>query len=40
MSHGFLKAIVPKANAMKKNKVGDMEIIAAERLKEALDAAS
>jgi DNA repair protein RadA/Sms len=39
-THGFLKAIVPKANAMKKNKVGDMEIIAVERLKEALDAAS
>jgi len=37
-THGFLKAIVPKANAMKKNKLGDMEIIAVERLTEALDA--
>jgi DNA repair protein RadA/Sms len=37
-THGFLKAIVPKANAMKKNKLGDMEIIAVDRLTEALDA--
>ena len=37
-THGFLKAIVPKANAPKKNKIGEMEIVAVERLAEALDA--
>jgi DNA repair protein RadA/Sms len=37
-THGFLKAIVPRANAMKKNRLGDMEIIAVDRLTEALDA--
>ena len=37
-THGFLKAVVPKANAPKKNKIGDMEIVAVERLAEALDA--
>jgi len=39
-THGFLKAIVPKANAPKKSKIGEMEVIAVERLREALDAAS
>jgi len=38
-THGFLKAIVPRANAMKKNRLGEMEIIAVDRLAEALDAA-
>lgn len=36
--HGFQKAIVPKANAPKKSKVGDMEIVPVERLSEAIDA--
>ena len=35
-THGFLKAIVPKANAPKKLKMGEMEIVAVERLGEAL----
>jgi DNA repair protein RadA/Sms len=37
-THGFLKAIVPKANAPKKSKMGEMEIVGVERLREALDA--
>jgi DNA repair protein RadA/Sms len=36
-THGFLKAIVPKANAPKKSRIGEMEIVAVERLREALD---
>ena len=36
-THGFLKAIVPKANAPKKLKMGEMEIVAVERLRDALD---
>ena len=36
-THGFLKAIVPKANAPKKSKIGDMEIVAVERLRDALE---
>ena len=39
-THGFLKAIVPKANAPKKLKMGDMEIVPVERLRDALDATS
>ena len=39
-THGFLKAIVPKANAPKRAKIGDLEIIGVERLSEALDAAA
>ncbi len=35
-THGFIKAIVPKANAPKKGKIGEMEIISVERLGEAL----
>ena len=38
-THGFLKAIVPKANAPKKARLGNMEIIAVERLGDALQAA-
>ena len=38
-THGFRKAIVPKANAPKKGKIGEMEIVAVERLGEALVAA-
>ncbi|MGA7297135.1 MAG: DNA repair protein RadA [Rhodanobacteraceae bacterium] len=37
--HGFRRAIVPKANAPKKNRIGDLEVIAVERLQQALDAA-
>ena len=38
-THGFLKrAIVPKANAPKKLKMGEMEIVAVERLSDALAA--
>jgi DNA repair protein RadA/Sms len=37
-THGFLKAIVPKANAPKKGKMGEMEIVAVERLGDAIDA--
>jgi DNA repair protein RadA/Sms len=39
-THGFLKAIVPKANAPKKLKMGEMEIVPVERLREALEAAA
>jgi len=37
-THGFLKAIVPKANAPKSLKMGDMQIIPVQRLNEAVDA--
>jgi DNA repair protein RadA/Sms len=37
-THGFLRAIVPKANAPKKARVGGMEIIAVDRLAEAIEA--
>ena len=37
-THGFLKAIVPKANAPKSLKLGDMQIIPVQRLNEAVDA--
>jgi DNA repair protein RadA/Sms len=39
-THGFKKAIVPKANASKKNRIGEMEIVPVERLRDALDAAT
>ena len=38
-THGFRRAIVPKANAPKKGRVGEMEVIGVERLAEALEAA-
>ena len=38
-SHGFKRAIVPKANAPKRGKVGEMEVVGVERLAEALEAA-
>ena len=38
-THGFKKAIVPKANASK-NRIGEMEIVPVERLRDALDAAT
>ncbi len=37
-THGFLKAIVPKANAPKVLKIGDMQIVPVQRLNEAIDA--
>ena len=37
-THGFKRAIVPKANAPKKGRVGEMEVIGVERLAEAIDA--
>ena len=37
--HGFRRAIVPKANAPKKGtRIGDLEVIGAERLREAIEA--
>ncbi len=39
-THGFKRAIVPKANAPKKGRVGEMEVLGVERLAEALEAAS
>ncbi|MDQ3510690.1 MAG: DNA repair protein RadA [Pseudomonadota bacterium] len=38
-THGFRRAIVPKGNAPKGGRVGDMQVIAVDRLVEALDAA-
>ncbi|MBN8726205.1 MAG: DNA repair protein RadA [Xanthomonadales bacterium] len=37
--HGFRRAVVPKANAPKKARIGDLEILAVERLGDALAAA-
>jgi DNA repair protein RadA/Sms len=37
-THGFLKAVVPRANAPKKSRMGEMEIIGVDRLSDALDA--
>ena len=37
--HGFRRAIVPKANAPKKNRIGGLEVVVVERLRDALDAA-
>jgi DNA repair protein RadA/Sms len=36
--HGFRRAIVPRANAPKKGRVGEMEVVGVERLSEAIDA--
>ncbi len=38
-THGFKRAIVPKSNAPKSGRVGDMEVIAVERLADALASA-
>jgi DNA repair protein RadA/Sms len=38
-THGFKRAIVAKANAPKSGRIGEMEVVAVERLAEALDAA-
>jgi DNA repair protein RadA/Sms len=35
-THGFVRAIVPKANAPKRAKIGDLEVIGVERLSEAI----
>ena len=37
-THGFKRAIVPKANAPKSGRVGDMEIVAVTWLSEAIEA--
>ena len=37
-THGFKRAIVPKANAPRSGRVGEMDVIAVERLADALDA--
>jgi DNA repair protein RadA/Sms len=37
-THGFLKAVVPRANAPKKSRMGEMEIVGVDRLGDALDA--
>jgi DNA repair protein RadA/Sms len=37
-THGFRRAIVPKANAPKSGRVGEMEVLAVERLSDALEA--
>ncbi|HSX59366.1 MAG TPA: DNA repair protein RadA [Tahibacter sp.] len=39
-THGFLKAVVPKANAPKKSRIGEMDIVGVERLGDALGAVS
>jgi DNA repair protein RadA/Sms len=38
--HGFKRAIVPKANAPKKSHIGELEVVAVERLCDAIGAAS
>jgi DNA repair protein RadA/Sms len=38
-THGFKRAVVPKANAPKSGRVGEMEVIGVERLSEALEQA-
>ncbi len=38
-THGFTRAIVPKANAPKKARIGDLEVVGVDRLDEALAAA-
>lgn len=37
-THGFKRAIVPKSNAPRGGRVGEMEVVAVERLAEAIDA--
>jgi len=37
-THGFERAIVPKANAPKRGKIGDLTIVGVDRLSDALDA--
>jgi DNA repair protein RadA/Sms len=36
--HGFRRAIVPKANAPKSGRVGELEVVGVERLAQAIDA--
>ena len=36
-THGFKRAIVPKGNAPKGGRIGEMQVIAVERLAEALE---
>jgi DNA repair protein RadA/Sms len=37
-THGFKRAIVPRANAPKSGRVGDMEVVSVERLADAIEA--
>ena len=37
-THGFKRAIVPKANAPKQGRFGDLVVVGVERLSEAIDA--
>jgi DNA repair protein RadA/Sms len=39
-THGFTRAIVPKANAPKRGQIGDLSVVGVERLSDALSAAS
>jgi len=39
-THGFRRAIVPKANAPKSGRVGEMEVLGVERLSEAMERAA
>ena len=39
-THGFVRAIVPKANAPKRGQIGDLSVTGVERLSEALGAAA
>lgn len=39
-THGFRRAIVPKANAPKSGRVGELEVLGVERLSEAMDHAA
>ena len=39
-THGFKRAIVPKGNAPKSGRIGEMQVIAVERLAEAVEAAA
>jgi len=39
-THGFTRAIVPKANAPKRGQIGDLSVIGVERLSDALSAAA
>jgi DNA repair protein RadA/Sms len=38
-THGFKRAIVPKSNAPRSGRIGEMEVIAVERLADALERA-
>jgi DNA repair protein RadA/Sms len=37
-THGFRRAIVPKANAPRSGKIGDLQVVGVDRLSDALEA--